>query len=139
MRIEPEKIAESFVSSLPEIYLQLQEALKKGNPSFPDLEKIIIKDPGLTARLLRMVNSSFYGFKTEIKTIAHALSIIGSQKLTEVAEALVYSLKLGTSGQPIVPPFKEGIFKTLEMEEKDLEEIKKLLDKNFQEFFEAVF
>ena len=77
-------LTESFVSSVPEVYLNLQNALKDEDVSFGDLEKIINYDPGLAIRLLKIVNSPFYSFDSKIGSISHALSVIGSQKLSEL-------------------------------------------------------
>jgi putative nucleotidyltransferase with HDIG domain len=75
------------VFSLPKIYFELQEALNDPDKTFKDIGDIISYDPALTARLLKIVNSPFYGFPSEIETISHAISIIGMSQLTDLALA----------------------------------------------------
>jgi putative nucleotidyltransferase with HDIG domain len=76
-----------IVFSLPTVYFELQAALHDPNKTFQDLGKIISLDPALSARLLKIVNSPFYGFPSEIETISHAISIIGRDQLTDLALA----------------------------------------------------
>ena len=52
-----------------------------------DLSTIISDDPGLTSRLLQLVNSAFYGYPTKIDTISRALLVVGTQQLRDLALA----------------------------------------------------
>jgi HD-like signal output (HDOD) protein len=51
--------------SLPDIYYQLREMI--GNPRFSinDIALVIAKDPALSARLLKIVNSAFMAVRQE--------------------------------------------------------------------------
>ena len=73
--------------SLPKVYLELQTALSDPDKTFQDLGEIISFDPALSARLLKIVNSPFYGFPSKIETVSHAISIIGMDPLTDLALA----------------------------------------------------
>jgi putative nucleotidyltransferase with HDIG domain len=75
------------VSSLPMIYYKINEAISNPRSSMADISKIISDDPGLTVRLLRIVNSAFYGFPSKIETITQALVIIGTNQLRDLALA----------------------------------------------------
>ncbi len=75
------------IFSLPEIYFELQEALNDPDKTFQDIGDVIRCDAALTARLLKIVNSPFFGFPSEIETISHAISIIGMNQLTDLALA----------------------------------------------------
>jgi len=72
----------------PTIYLALKKVIHDPNKSIQDSAKIIEKDPALTARLLRIVNSAFYGFPAQITSIDRAINMIGYKELQ--------SLVLGT-------------------------------------------
>jgi len=78
---------DEIIFSLPKIHFELQAALSDPDKTFQDLGDIISFDPALTARLLKIVNSPFYGFPSEIETISHAISIIGMDQLTDLALA----------------------------------------------------
>lgn len=75
------------VSSLPLIHLRLEEAINNPKKSMSDIAKIIRDDPGLTARLLRIVNSAFYSFPSRVETISQAVTIVGTQQLSALALA----------------------------------------------------
>ena len=70
--------------SFPRVYAQFQEAMSDENVSFSEIGDIIIYDSGLSARLLRIVNSAFYGFPQKIETISHAIGVIGTRQLSDL-------------------------------------------------------
>ncbi|MBN4078736.1 HDOD domain-containing protein [Gammaproteobacteria bacterium AH-315-C21] len=75
------------LSSLPEIYSQINDLVDDPYCSVNDISKIIRNDPGLTTRLLKLVNSPFYGFPSQISTVARAIAIIGMQELRDLVLA----------------------------------------------------
>lgn len=76
---------DDLVASKALILSKLIRALRDPVNAFGDLADIIESDPALAARLLRIVNSPFYGFSSKIETIEHALSIVGTEQLSELA------------------------------------------------------
>jgi HD-like signal output (HDOD) protein len=83
----PRELLESYVevSSLPTVYYRISDAVNDPRASMTGIGKIISEDPGLTVRLLRLVNSAFYGFPSKIETITQALVIIGTRQLCDLA------------------------------------------------------
>ena len=67
--------------SLPEVCIRVNQMLEDPNVSAADLGRVISQDTGLAARLLKIVNSSFYGFPSRIETISRAVTIIGLREL----------------------------------------------------------
>ncbi len=67
--------------SLPEVCLRVNEMLDDPDTSASDFGLVISQDTGLTARLLKIVNSSFYGFSSRIETVSRAVAIIGLREL----------------------------------------------------------
>ena len=67
--------------SLPAIALQVVELAQKENVDIAEIARIISKDPALSSKILRTVNSSFYGRSQSIGTISHALVILGLQSV----------------------------------------------------------
>ena len=49
-----------------------------------DLGEIVKKDTDLTARLLRLANSAFYGFPKGVETVAEALALIGIEQMKQL-------------------------------------------------------
>ncbi|MDD1622780.1 MAG: HDOD domain-containing protein [Methylococcaceae bacterium] len=73
--------------SLPDIYSQLNEMIRDPRFSLSDIGKVIAKDPAMSARLLRLVNSPFYGFQSKIDTISRAITVVGVDDLYHLVVA----------------------------------------------------
>ena len=67
--------------SLPTIYGEVNEMIHNPKSSAADIGNIISKDTSLSARLLKLVNSAFYGFPSKIETLSRAITIVGSKQL----------------------------------------------------------
>ncbi|NQD35506.1 HDOD domain-containing protein [Permianibacter sp. IMCC34836] len=74
--------------SLPDICLRLQELIAR-QASVLEIADLIALDPALTARLLRLANSSFYNFPAQVESVSRAVRLIGTNEL--------YNLALATS------------------------------------------
>jgi len=85
MTITLSTLGKSKIASPPGIYFQLREIIEDPDGEFEDIAKVISSDPPLAARLLKIVNSPFYGLMTKVETISHALGIIGRDQLSELA------------------------------------------------------
>ncbi len=67
--------------SPPDICIKIFELMETNQASAQSLGSVISRDPSLTARLLRIVNSSFYGFPHRIDTVSRAVTVIGVSEL----------------------------------------------------------
>lgn len=63
--------------TLPRTVLRITERVNDPRASARDLSRIITDDQVLTARLLKLVNSSFYGFPQRVSTVTGAIVLIG--------------------------------------------------------------
>lgn len=65
------------IPSLPEVVNKIIRLL--GEPQTPasKIAQLIAYDPGLSAKVLRMVNSAAYGFQRQISSIQHGIMILG--------------------------------------------------------------
>jgi diguanylate cyclase (GGDEF)-like protein len=67
--------------TLPAIAIQVLELTQKPEVDIAEIARIISKDPALSSKILRTVNSSFYGRGHHVSTISHALVILGLQSV----------------------------------------------------------
>src|SRR5271170_7717042 len=67
--------------SLPTIAIQVLDLAGKADVDIAEIARIISKDPALSTKILRTVNSSFYGRSQHVSTISHALVILGLQSV----------------------------------------------------------
>jgi putative nucleotidyltransferase with HDIG domain len=93
MAIKLNDLVEPWAVSPPILYYQLREKLDDPDTSFEDLAAIIKTDTAMSARLLKIVNSAFYGFDGKVDTLTHALHIIGTEQLTDLALAAIVTSK----------------------------------------------
>jgi putative nucleotidyltransferase with HDIG domain len=63
--------------TLPRTVLRITERVNDPRASARDLSRIITDDQVLTARLLKLVNSSFYGFPQRVSTVTGAIVLVG--------------------------------------------------------------
>lgn len=78
-------VADVELASLPTIFAKLVEAINNPRSSAASIAEVVGKDTSLSARLLKVVNSPFYGFPSRIDTISRAVTIIGTKQLTTLA------------------------------------------------------
>lgn len=67
--------------SLPEVCIRVNEMMDDPVVNATDIGKVIAQDTSLTARLLKIVNSAFYGFQARIETVSRAVTVIGLREL----------------------------------------------------------
>ena len=70
--------------SPPGICLRLFELIHAPTTGVKDIAAVVGVDPNLTARLLRLANSSFYNFSRKIDTISRAVAVIGTSELYQL-------------------------------------------------------
>lgn len=70
--------------TLPHIYHKILEAVHDPSLSIADIAKIVSKDPSLSAKILQLVNSSFYSLLKKVDTQTRALALIGTNHLMTI-------------------------------------------------------
>lgn len=80
--IDPRTIQEvtnriSGLSHFREAQIRLQKLMLDPSVQMTDLSRMILSDPVITAKILRMANSSYFGIRQKIDSISHALMLLG--------------------------------------------------------------
>jgi len=70
--------------SLPDVVERLQRALSDPHSSMKDIGLVLVGDPPLSARVLRIANSAYYGLRVQILDITHAATILGVDTLQSI-------------------------------------------------------
>lgn len=73
--------------SLPAVVMELLGSIGQNDADINQLSAIVAKDQALSAKALRLANSSFYGMQRKITTIPQALSILGLNSLRTLVTA----------------------------------------------------
>jgi len=74
--------------SAPDLYMQMLEALESPNSSSQRIADIASEDPALSAKLLQLCNSAFFGFSREVSSVEEAVQLLGVGILQSMALAV---------------------------------------------------
>lgn len=77
----------SHIATLPEITLKIVNLVEDPKSTAQDLHKVISADPALCSRILKVVNSSFYGLPGQIASINRAIVMLGLNAVKNIAIA----------------------------------------------------
>jgi HD-like signal output (HDOD) protein/CheY-like chemotaxis protein len=78
------------VPSLPALYVAVTEALRSSDSSITDIGNLIAQDMGMSAKVLQLVNSAFFGLSNRVSSPRQAVLLIGIENL----KALVLSVQV---------------------------------------------
>ncbi len=73
--------------TMPAVYYRILNLVENENSTAAEIGEIIAQDTSLTARLLRIANSAFYGFPSSIETVSRAITVIGLRELRDLVLA----------------------------------------------------
>jgi len=93
----------SHIATLPEITLKIIQLVEDPNSTANDLHNVIAKDPALCTRILKVVNSAFYGLPGQIGSINRAIVLLGLNAVKNIAIAA--SLAKLFKGSQLTPNF----------------------------------
>jgi HD-like signal output (HDOD) protein len=79
----------------PETYLRLTELLQDADSPLAEVSRIIESDPGLTTKLLQVVNSAAFGYGSKLTTVEDAVQIAG----VEVVRSLLLVIQARNFGE----------------------------------------
>jgi c-di-GMP-related signal transduction protein len=85
----PEIIAEAQISSAKAVYLQLFAALAENPMDTKGIEDLLLMEPSLCYRLLRLANSAVYGLRYRISTIQAALNTVGEDAFRKLVTVVL--------------------------------------------------
>jgi HD-like signal output (HDOD) protein len=73
-----------FLPPIPLVMNELVQLLNCEDVEVKVLADVISKDPSMTMNVLRIANSAFYGLPNKVKTIDHAVTMLGIKELTSL-------------------------------------------------------
>jgi len=77
----------SHIATLPEITLKIIHLVEDPNSTAQHLHTLISNDPALCSRILKVVNSAFYGLPRQIGSINRAIVLLGLNAVKNIAIA----------------------------------------------------
>ncbi|MGE5454598.1 MAG: HDOD domain-containing protein [Methylocystaceae bacterium] len=73
--------------TLPEVAIEVIKLTDDPNATAQDINRVVGKDQGLTAKVLKLANSAYYGFPRRIATVTEATVLLGFQTVRSIVMA----------------------------------------------------
>jgi len=70
--------------SVPHVALKLLNLLNIPNINLQKIEEVILSDQALTAKILKIANSAFYGLRRQIQLVNEAINVLGFKTLKDI-------------------------------------------------------
>jgi HD-like signal output (HDOD) protein len=86
--------------TLPEVYIRLKDIIEAPDYLLEDVADTIRSDPALTARILKLINSPYFGLPGKIETVFRAVSLLGTQQIHDLTLATCISETLSRQTIP---------------------------------------
>lgn len=74
--------------SLPEVCLRIQQLADDPYADISEFAQLVAQDPALTTRLLKLVNSAYFGCSGRVDTISRAVNLVGIAELRNITLAM---------------------------------------------------
>jgi len=93
------------IRTLPQVVTRMAQVINNDGSTLRDFEEVIRQDPALIARLLTLVNSSYFGLARKVDSISRAVALLGMKNLHNIAVTdTIRHLLRGYAGGPEFSP-----------------------------------
>ncbi len=81
--------------TLPEVYLRVKDALEDPDTGLDQVAELLSHDAAMTARILKVANSSIYGHVASINNLTRAITVLGTRTTHDIvlATSLAHTFK----------------------------------------------
>lgn len=87
--------------TLPEVLVRLNEVMADPDVSVEQVARVVSTDPAVSANVLRLVNSAYYGLQVRVSTVQLAISIMGFSMIRRVALKAAVLNVFGEKGRDV--------------------------------------
>jgi HD-like signal output (HDOD) protein/CheY-like chemotaxis protein len=85
-----------YLPSLPSLYMKLLETINDPHASLAVVGNVIAQDIGMTATILKIVNSAFFALPREISSVNHAVDYLGLDTIKPLVLAVKFFSQFDT-------------------------------------------
>lgn len=75
------------IASPPRIFHRVNQMVNDPNSTTDDIARVVSEDAGITIRLLRVVNSAYFGYSQKMETLNQAVTALGTQQVRDLVMA----------------------------------------------------
>jgi serine/threonine protein kinase len=90
--------------SLPDSVLRVRKELEQGESTAHRVARIVASDPALSAQLLRVANSAFYGGHEPVSDLQRAVVRLGNNAISQIVMMLVVAQLYNSRNRPSIEP-----------------------------------
>ncbi|WP_461209689.1 diguanylate cyclase [Desulfocurvus sp. DL9XJH121] len=83
-------VRQGLEQAFPPVMAQLLRELVKPAPDFTDIAQVIGMDPIMSAAVLNLVNSPFYGLTQRVTSLERAAVVLGTKEILKIALSVSY-------------------------------------------------
>jgi len=87
--------------SLPEIYLRVSEQLEDESVTTQQIGDTLQHDPAIATRVLKLVNSAYHGLPNQVSSVAHAVKLLGRERLRHILRGSLLKGVLSDYDNPV--------------------------------------
>jgi c-di-GMP-related signal transduction protein len=98
---QPEILSKHEIAGSKLNYLWLIQAINEADPDYGKIEDVVKREPTITFKLLRYLNSTIFGFSKQIQSIRHALALLGLNEVRKLISIVSLSA-MGSDKPPIL-------------------------------------
>lgn len=88
------------VPSIPFLYNEVLKILSDDESSGEDIAAVVSKDPGMSAKMLQVVNSSYFGYRRTIHNVKEAVVVLGVELIKTMVLSVQLFQRMDTDGIP---------------------------------------
>ena len=78
----------SALVSPPDVWVKINELTRDERTSLEQIALVVIRDPNLTARILKVANSPYYGLPSRVDTVTRAVMLLGMGEVQNLVCAI---------------------------------------------------
>lgn len=102
-------LSDILIPPQPDILSFINNELEKEEPNIKNISEKIMEDGGLYSAILKLINSPYFGMRSEIKTIPHAISLIGLSNLASDIAAIKFRSEMSSAGYVRMPRYWDSV------------------------------
>jgi len=76
------------IPSAPQLIVDLQVEMAQVNINVVKIEEIVSKDAGISGKVIKLINSPFFGLRRHISSIQHAINLLGVENIINIVNAI---------------------------------------------------
>jgi diguanylate cyclase (GGDEF)-like protein len=84
--------------SIPAVVLEVLDLCQDEDVGIPQVARVLMRDPALSTKLLKVANSPWYGVRSQVATLDRAISLLGINATLSVALSFSFSRNIGGHG-----------------------------------------